>query len=898
MNNNKKNYHKSDYEIEKLMDFFCDYMLNFSNISVESLSQLESIFKFILRFFECSRCYIYEIEKESIVKVFEVCSDLIEKNAYRTHKEPLSVIKSYLEHMSRSESVVISDIETLEGENLELYTINKAQGIRTCIFCPIIVDQKLIGFIGLDNPKMESLELGAEFVNRIVSSISFYIMSQIKNRKTIKKLHYESKETDGLKNLSRISLNLTSRLLNNAETLGLVYCHLHDKEANLELLMREAYIFINNYYSHDSIYSIGEEDFVIICKNIGEEHFYNLYEQLQKSTEHLQFITSASWKDRNIDFNSQFTQLRLKVLRTKPFELSIFNDVEESYSLNKNSSAFKNYTKNNYFDAEVLIRSIANPNSLNYIFFGDLQTNVFYISDNMVKKFGFEGNIIKNFLVVWENSIYSPKELELYRNDIRELTSQRKKVHNLRYRVKDASGEKVWIHCQGEVLWDKTNTKMLFFSGCVSCQEDEFLIDPITSFPRESFAIRKLSSLCEENVLIRIIGFSLNNFNEINELWGKTKGDKLLSDIARQLSEEYSGKINFYRLDGLRFAAILQPNMEEGENLIIKEIREIILKYYRSHNVTVQSPCSFCYMTAKPREMAVQDMISNTILLINIAKSSMEDSFIAYSAQSIKEKKHYAEMVLEITKNIQNDFENFRLVIQPTFRVEDHTIKGGEALLRWKFKGSNIPPAEFIPILEKTKLINIVGRWVLKNVVKITKRLLEINQNIKLSFNVSYTQIYDENFFDYLSSVLEEYDVDASKLVLELTETNFNENPQKLADFFNTCIGYGLDLALDDFGSGYSSIGLLLKYPTSIVKLDKSLLYEISHSDVNQKFIKSIINSCHLFGKEVCAEGVETKLELEMMKEAECDIIQGFYFSKPLELPDFFNLIAENRAKE
>ena len=128
-------------------------------------------------------------------------------------------------------------------------------------------------------------------------------------------------------------------------------------------------------------------------------------------------------------------------------------------------------------------------------------------------------------------------------------------------------------------------------------------------------------------------------------------------------------------------------------------------------------------------------------------------------------------------------------------------------------------------------------------------------------------------------------------MILELTETNFDNYPEKLAEFFKLCTKLGVNVALDDFGSGYSSIGLLLKYPTNIVKLDKSIVDTLIESRDNEKFIISIINACHIFGKQVCAEGVETKETLNMITNAGCDVIQGFYFSKPVEIEDYMKML-------
>lgn len=897
MGMNRKYKYKNENEIEMLMDFVSDYVQNEPAITIDSFGKLETIFNFLLKLVRPSRCYIYEIDHPDIIKIFELCSERIHRQIYSIERGKLSIIQDYIKDMERAQTVIIKDVEKIRESSPDLYDLCKAQNVRSLAYYPLIVEDKLIGFMGFDDARMDRIERAKELMENVASAIGLYIREQNSVYNNLTSLACENPaEVECLK-LNLSSHNLIMEAIKDAKTLGLIYLSLGQDNGKKDhkLLMREVYTLIHKCFSNDIIYHIGEQDYIVLCKNMEEETFYEIFERFKKTTYHINLACVAAWEDGNIDFGALFTSIKNNLQVSRAREIPLLENIKEAYTIKRGSQGFNKYIKNNYFDPEVLISSISNPNSHNYIFFGDMETNIYYISDNLVRKFGFEDNIVKDFLKEWESRIYSEKELELYRNDVEEIKTKKKNLHDLRYRVKDVRGERQWVHCQGEMHWNQENTKQLFFSGCFSCQEDEYLIDPVTTFPKESFAVKNLSQQYDEYSIIRVIGFSLNNFNEINELWGKAKGDKLLSDISRALLEEYSGKLNFYRLDGLRFAAVLAPHLLADESVLINDIRQIVLNHYQMQDVTVQSPCSFSYMTAHATEMTIQEIISNTILLINIAKTSMEDNFIAYSAESVQEKKHYAEMVIEITKNIQNNFENFRLVIQPTYSMEQHTIKGGEALLRWKFKGNNISPAEFIPILEKTKLINTVGRWVLKNVVAITKELLEKNKDIQLSFNVSYIQIYDESFFDYLAEVLEEYGVDASRLVLELTETNYNENPQKLADFFNTCIGYGLNVALDDFGSGYSSIGLLLKYPTTIVKLDRSLLNEISHSDVNQKFIKSIINSCHMFGKEVCAEGVETKLELDMMKEADCDIIQGFYFSKPLELADFFHLIEEGK---
>lgn len=555
------------------------------------------------------------------------------------------------------------------------------------------------------------------------------------------------------------------------------------------------------------------------------------------------------------------------------------------------SLELKKYLEGSFFDVNTLINSIANECGNNYVYFGDLQTNIFYISDNMRKKFGFESNIVQDLLDRWGERIFNANELEMFKNDMLDIMSRKKGIHDLRYRVVDADGNKFWIRCQGRFLWDEKKTRPLFFSGVITSHENDFIVDPTTRFPREAFALEKLSVYVERGQNIRIIGFSINHFSEINEIYGKEKGDSLLLDISNRLDEAFSKELSFYRLDGLRFAAIISPSCTTKEEELISKIKNVILVCYKEHKIVDDMQCAFSYLSLLPDEMSVQDMISNTIFLINIAKGSPDPDFVAHSVEDLNEQKQYAKILFELRKDIKNNFENFRLVIQPVVIAETHKIKGGEVLLRWKYEGRDISPAVFVPILEKAKLINNVGKWVFENTVKMTKEFLKINDKLQISSNVSYIQILGDDFISYVKETIEKNAINPSSLILELTETNFDNYPQKLAEFFELCTKLGIRVALDDFGSGYSSIGLLMKYPTNIVKLDKSLIDAIIDSKDNEKFIISIVNACHIFGKQVCAEGVETKETLDTITEAGCDIIQGFYFSKPLEIEDYVEML-------
>lgn len=218
-------------------------------------------------------------------------------------------------------------------------------------------------------------------------------------------------------------------------------------------------------------------------------------------------------------------------------------------------------------------------------------------------------------------------------------------------------------------------------------------------------------------------------------------------------------------------------------------------------------------------------------------------------------------------------------------------------LLRWKFGGKDVSPAVFVPMLEKDNMIHLAGRWVFEQAVCACMRLVSYDPDFYLSFNVSLYQLSDSHFLDFMEETLGKYQVDGCHLVAEMTESCMDEKPEKLLHFVTVCRKLGIRIALDDFGSGYSSLRMLLQYPTNIIKLDRSLLGEMVESADKMNFISSIVYACHRFGKMVCMEGVETAEENTLIRESGCDLIQGYYYHKPMELDDVYRLLAsENGA--
>ncbi len=869
---------------------------------------LDLTLEFIGSKFSCSRVYIFEIHRNGTFdNTYEWCAEGIAPQIEFLKGESVELIRGWIDVFEQGRPVVIEDLEAIVEEMPTVYLTLKPQDIQSLVAVALKSRGEIFGFIGLDNPHSSKFCDIANFLEAIAPNILLAINGV--NRISALKKVSSYDELTGVYSSQFLSSNLKD--FKTAETVGVVYCDIIDVKSINALQGRAAgdeaikscCKLIKEFFPKDDIYRLNGDKFVVIVYNRGVEYFRQCLAEFKLAAQdHPQHIAvGSSWTSaKPIDIFEQFYEAEAQMFVEKEDYYAVTTAVRRSGDSEKfavvSRGDFEEYIENNFFNPKLLVNSMASAEGSIYVYFGDLQTNMYYISDNMRDTFGFDSNLVYNMAEKWESRIINPSERQAYKDDISDLFAKKRRIHDLRYRVKDVHDNYTWIHCRGEVLWSPDKTVPLFFSGCIVRQEYEFTVDPVTNFLRETAAIRRLSAL-NESSKCTIIGFSLNNFSEINELHGKAKGDELLRDISQRLINDFEDKVSFYRLDGLRFAAIMNEDCSEDPEQIITEIRYLVNLRYRHHGVAVQTPCSMTVLSVQHDEMTPQEMISNIIVLLNIAKSSRDNSYVAHSNKSIKEQHTMAEMIFELTKNVQNNFENFRIVVQPTFSAKTHGIVSGEVLLRWTFKGKNIPPNVFVPLLEKHRLIYAVGEWLFEQVVKTTVRIHSINPELDMAFNVSYLQVLDANFFTHMQKVLSNYKLDAQRLVLELTETNFDESPQKLSEFFNSCIDLGIKVALDDFGNGYSSLGMLLKYPTNIVKLDKSLLSEMSTSEDKQKFINSIVYACHAFGKIVCAEGIETQTELQLMTDADCDYIQGYYFSKPLEISEYFNLIAESFRK-
>lgn len=874
---------------------------------------LELLLSYLGRTFQCDRAYVFEIDSdERVDNTYEWCREGVEPQKDILQKVTLSSIDWWMQVFSRDEVILIRDLEDIRAQYPMVYAMLKPQNVNTLAAGPVSSEGKVTGFLGVDNPNREMMGMLAPIIN----VVGRFVASLLSRRDLLCRLHALSYH-DPLTNLyNRNAMNAMfeqGARLGSLKQLGVVYCDITSlKQTNDSMghdagdrLIRHCVSLLQETLQTPWIYRSGGDEFVALFGDFSRERFEEnvqaLRHRIQQDQHHM--AVGYAWSDQPpFDLDDLICRADQVMYQDKRDYYRINgsipgidrrkSDRRQESAVQDKGSLFYHFLASTYHDMEFLFQSISQQNTVGYFYFGDMAKDLFYISDNMRDEFGFRSNVVPGLLKEWAKRIPSPQYRDMYRRQIQTMLLEKRTVHDLRYQIRNAAGKTIWIRCFGLLKWNEDKTQPLFFAGRVTHQDDDFVVDPVTNFPRATAMFSRVEQLRQAGRQCLAIGFSLNSITELNNARGRTSSDHLVSNIADELMKNLMDKMSFYRLEGMRYMALVDPACAESREELVHQIREIVENGYKSVGLSVHHPCSFALMECPKARLTPSDFVENMVSLIKVAKQDSKQLFVVDSQENSEKIRNMSNIALALSRDVLRGMENFRIVIQPVVSVQTGQVVGGEVLLRWTFQGQDISPAVFIPLLEKGNLIQLAGRWVFEQAACNCMRLTSCMPEFYLTFNMSLQQLSDDQFTDFMRATLEKYRVSGSNLVAEMTESSMDERPEQLMRFVDACRELDIGIALDDFGSGYSSLRMLLQYPSSIIKLDRSLLLEMVASEDKMNFISSIVYACHRFGKTVCMEGVETWAQDGIIRECGCDMIQGFYYYRPMELEDVYSLVS------
>lgn len=379
----------------------------------------------------------------------------------------------------------------------------------------------------------------------------------------------------------------------------------------------------------------------------------------------------------------------------------------------------------------------------------------------------------------------------------------------------------------------------------------------------------------------------IDRFKFVNDSLGHAAGDTLLQEIARRLREALPPGAILGRLGGDEFCCLLDA--PEGERAFLR-LSQGILKYLR-HPMLVDDndlsvSASIGLSQAEGPQATFDDLLRKADLALFDAKGSGGNAARAFRPELAERSRRFLQLDSELREALSRN--RLELFYQPRVSFKTGKIVAAEALIRLNSPtGSTVLPGEFIPVAEATGRIAAIGRWVLREAARDLVTLRKAGAEINLSVNVSPKQFADPAFLALLRQVRPTLDAVAGDVELEITENVLIDPDRRLQRVLMQIADLGYKLAIDDFGTAYSNLASLTRYPISCIKIDRSL---IEHKDF-RLLVTGVMTIARAFGARVVAEGVETEVQRDWLEKNLCDEYQGFLFSKPVPFSELLRLV-------
>jgi diguanylate cyclase (GGDEF)-like protein/PAS domain S-box-containing protein len=401
-----------------------------------------------------------------------------------------------------------------------------------------------------------------------------------------------------------------------------------------------------------------------------------------------------------------------------------------------------------------------------------------------------------------------------------------------------------------------------------------------------------------------VLFVDLDRFKMVNDTMGHLVGDQLLTEIAHRLdAHKFAEDDVVARFGGDEFALMLK-NLPDSESLEqkVEKIQQQLSQPYIINNETFNTTASIGIALSKPEYKSADELLRDADTAMYEAKKQGRGKSLIFKTDMRIHVINIVKMERDLRKALER--EEFRLYYQPIISLENRHTVGLEALIRWIHPERGfVSPDEFIPLAEETGLIKEIGLWVFETAcIQLQRWQAQFahHANLGMNINVSPIQLKQPRLVRHIQDILEKTGIKGPTCRVEITESAMMQDPESALGIFNELKNLEVLLYVDDFGTGYSSLNYLQKFPIDALKIDKSFINEIDNSLQAAQIAHAIIALGEAFGLRIVAEGVETNLQLAMLKAANCHHVQGYYFSKPKDaqsIEEFLSIETHNLAR-
>ena len=384
-----------------------------------------------------------------------------------------------------------------------------------------------------------------------------------------------------------------------------------------------------------------------------------------------------------------------------------------------------------------------------------------------------------------------------------------------------------------------------------------------------------VESFVYENIPFSIGYFELSNANDLKRY--DVVLEPLLSQLQQYISTHWGKQFSLYSISDVAVIILTHGCHEQNVQIDFSRLVSGIEQdsWHQIEDNKVDVSVSFISSDDLHKTTSfIVETLQEAAVLINASSE-----FMALNNQYLLKKQRQLTIKSDVPRALK--MNQFSLVYQPKITMKTGLIEGAEVLLRWRHDSLGwVSPGEFIDIVEADGQINDIGDWVIDNGLAELSRLSRISHELhSFSVNVSASQLLNIKLVQTIQDALHKYNIDPRKLEIEVTETSLIKNLNATSKTLNALKSLGVKIAIDDFGVGYSSFAYLTKLPIDVLKLDRALLEDIEYNQDTQLLINNLVKTCHNLNIKVVAEGIETKAALEKINIANCDYVQGYYYS-------------------
>jgi diguanylate cyclase (GGDEF)-like protein/PAS domain S-box-containing protein len=542
----------------------------------------------------------------------------------------------------------------------------------------------------------------------------------------------------------------------------------------------------------------------------------------------------------------------------------------------------------------------------------NLKTNDIYFSSRWKSMLGFQDDETGNSIQEWFHRVH-PDDISKLKKDISDHLNGRTPHFENEHRLLNKENVYIWVLSRGLAVRDSDGSTVRMagsltdITGRKKAEEQltqSAFYDTLTGLPNRALFMDRLQMSFDykkrhEDHLFAVLFLDLDRFKNINDSFGHLIGDELLVLVSERLRSHIRPDDTIARFGGDEFVVLLGDVKEVHDATHIADrINNILTEPFHLMHYELYINATIGIAISTNEYQHPEEILRDADTAMYNAKLRGKAGYVVFDKTMHVNALDLLELEIDLRHAIER--KEFVMYYQPIVSLENRSIVGFEALVRWNHPQRGLLlPMGFIPLAEETGLIIPMSLWIIREAckqIRIWQQQFPSDLTLVVSVNVSPKHLANANFINHITDILDETSLNPEQLALEITENTLIDNTDYMASLFSKLKDMGIKINIDDFGTGYSSLSYLQRFSINTVKIDQSFISRLSKNEKDVEIVQSIINMAHNMKIHVIAEGVEQSENLRTLENLKCEYAQGFFFSYPLDIYETEKLLAQQNT--